>query len=174
MKSRSLSLALTVVGLLILTGAPARAVTPASPVGFIFTANPGEVDYYNNSTVYFDPLTDTVVNWKMLDSANGVTLTPGANSYLGPATLITSASAADWTGVFYIYSDPFLPNDVFFRGANHDASFGDSLTAFGDPPGVWRPIGAAGVPDSGTTLQMFTLAFGGLALGRRWLCKQGA
>src|SRR5690242_5302992 len=139
----------------------------AAPVGFVFTSNPDELKYYDGSTVYFDPITDTVVDWKMLDSANGVTLIPG-NSVVGVGTNISSVTAASWTGVFYIDSQPVLPNDVFFRGADNDINFGSSLVAIGDPPGIWSPIRNA-VPDSGTTVQLLGAALIGLAVAHRRL-----
>ena len=166
---RTLKLTVT-ISLVALAARTASAITPVTPPPqtYMFTADPDFTTVYNGSTITLQGTSSTtgiaLVDWNLLSSSSPTSVNKTNSNVTSQAFSFYDSST--FYGSFEITG--FAPGEVF-DGSN-DAINGGFLQRSADPPGVWNAVPAAGVPDSGSALQLLGIAFGGLAAARRWLC----
>ena len=158
-----------IMGLIVFTAGTVFAITPVvGPVTYKFTASPDEDTSYNGSTITLDGTNSftniTMTDWNLVGFGG-----PATPSNSGPpSTNFTFYDATTFDGSFSL----FVPGTGYtFNGSNSAADggfLGSSNFTTIDPPGIWAPV-AAGVPDTGSALQLLGIGLGGLAAARRWV-----
>ena len=152
------------IALIAVAAKSAFAVLP--PQTYTFTADPGQTTVYNGSTIELQGTTPTtgitLIDWNLLGWSGG-TVTP-SNSFPSSESF-TFYDPSTFYGSFDISG--FSSFGDFFFGSNSVS--GGFLQVLGDPAGKWTAPGAARVPDTGSAVQLFGIALGGLAAARRWV-----